>query len=324
MKYFSKIFAPLLVVIILAACKGKEAQRPEAAEECAGARTAVYYWRTTFDIDSAEAAFIERHKIGRIYLRMFDVATERDFLSGASEIVPIATTQFASPPAADIEIVPVVYITIDALREMNGREAEYGALIAKRLLAMASYNKCGTTREIQLDCDWTASTRESYHNLCRRVRDKLAPKGIELSVTIRLHQLCEAPPPAHRGGLMLYNTGAIKNPDTRNSILHIDDVRPYIRNMRNPIPLDYIYPLFGWGVKFKDNKFVSIVPDDSVALAEKEYIRYERAAAADILEVKKFVEEHLGPPASGNILYHLDYSQLKNYTNDEISKILSH
>ena len=52
--------------------------------------------------------------------------------------------------------------------------------------------------------------------------------------------------------------------------------------------------------------------------------RKERPTYAEIVAVKKYVESHLGKPASGNILYHLDYSQLNNYTDDEINQILAY
>ena len=83
----------------------------------------------------------------------FDVATEQDFLNGTTEIVPIATTKFVSEMPAGVDIVPVTYITIEALRAMNGKEDEFAPLIVERLLATASYNYCGDIREIQLDCD---------------------------------------------------------------------------------------------------------------------------------------------------------------------------
>ena len=75
------------------------------------------------------------------------------------------------------------------------------------------------------------------------------------------------------------------------------------------------------GVKFENNKFVSIVSYECKEISEKENIRYERPTSEDILEVKALVEENLGKPATGNILYHLDYSQLKHYADNEISQI---
>ena len=316
----------MLLVSILSFCSCGHQAAPglkESVEE-QERMNSIYYWRTVFDLDSAETAFLQKHDVKRIYLRMFDVVPERDFLNGTTDVVPNATTRFVSSVPDGVEIVPVTYITIEALRAMAGRETEIAPLIVERMLAMCSYNGCGEINELQLDCDWTSTTKESYEKLCRVVRDLLHAKGIALSITVRLHQLRETPPPADSGVLMLYNTGALKRPDTGNSILSYDDVEAYVRPIEYPMPLDYAYPVFGWGVKFAGNKFVSIVPYDSCLISGNEHVRYERPDAYTILNVKELVEENIGKPARGNILYHLDYSQFKNYTDDEISKIFSY
>ena len=323
MRYLLKTLLLAVTIIALTNCTDIENSRGESRSNY----NSIYYWKTTFKVDSTDIAFLQKHDINRIYLRMFDVATEQNYATGKPDIAPIATTKFVSAVPKNIDIVPVTYITTDALRAMAGKEAEYATLIVERLLAMASYNECGNISEVQLDCDWTKATKESYNKLCKIVKDTLNSKDIALSITVRLHQLQETAPCADRGVLMLYNTGALKNPDTRNSILDIDDVKPYIKSKKYPLPLSYAFPVFGWGVKFKNNKFVSIIPTNSsdscaVSRSGNEHIRYERPAAAEILAVKKLVEKNLGKPANGNILFHLDNSQLKNYTNDEISQIL--
>jgi len=289
-----------------------------------GKHNSIYYWKTTFELDSCEMTFLNKHNISRLYLRMFDVATQQNFYSGNVDIVPIATTKFVSEIPKGLEVVPVTYITIEALRAMNGNEDEFASLIVERLLAMTSYNNCGEIREIQLDCDWTSSTRNSYHRLCELVKSKLNSQNILLSLTIRLHQMQETPPPSDRAVLMLYNTGALKDPNTDNSILCIEDVKPYLHKTSYKVPLDYAYPVYGWGVKFYNNKFVSIVSSDDSLVTNNEHIRYERPTFTEILEVKELVEKCFGKPVSGNILYHLDASQLKNYSNDEIDKILTY
>lgn len=283
----------------------------------------IYHWKTTFDIDSAEVAFLEKHKINRIYVRMFDVALRRDVFGDMYEVEPIATTKFLSPIPQNIEVVPVAYITLDALKQIGDRTDEFANLIVARLLAMCNYNKCGEIKELQLDCDWTMSTRSQYCTLCKSVKDLLHKKGIELSVTIRLHQLQEAPPPVDRGVLMLYNTGALKNFNTKNSILDIDDVKPYLKQNKYKLPLAYAYPFFGWGVKFKNEKFLSIVSEKDTLSDQNESIRFERPKSEEIYKVKKLVESHLGKPKDGTILYHLDISQLNNYGDDEVDKILA-
>lgn len=324
MKFLIKNFAVLIAVVgLLGGCSGKQAKTDAIVEEVAK-QNSIYYWRTTFDVDSAELKFLNKHNINRIYLRMFDVAAELDFINRCNEVVPIATTKFVSSVPQGVEIVPVTYITIDALRAMGGREEKYASLIVERLQAISSYNKCGKISEMQLDCDWTATTKNSYSALCQAVKDTLNSRGMKLSVTIRLHQLKETPPPADKGVLMLYNTGALKKYDTKNSILDIKDVKPYMKKMKYPLPLDYAYPTYGWGIKFENRKFVSIVLEQDTAMSEGEHIRKERVSVDEILAVKQLVESNLGKPSGGNILYHLDDNQLKNYSDNEISKIFAY
>ena len=319
MKQILKAIIVIVVAIFHISCNSNK-QIDQTAEK----HTSIYHWKSTFELDSAELAFLQTHNIDRIYLKLFDVATEHNFLDGTADIVPIATTKFVSAIPKGAEIVPVVYITIDALRAMEGREAEFANLIVERSVAMCNYNKLGKIRELQLDCDWTSSSKDVYCNLCKLVKESLQAKEIALSITVRLHQLKETPPTADSGVLMLYNTGALTNHNTRNSILDMKDAKPYIKTLKYPIPLNYAYPAFGWGVKFDGHEFVSIVAEDAKPTSENEHIRVERPTATEILEVKTLVEQHLGKPANGNIIYHLDDSQLKNYTDNEISQILAY
>lgn len=294
-------------------------------EKMSAHQSSIYHWKTLFSPDSAEMAFIEKHSIGRIYLRMFDVALETNQWTRKQEIVPIATTRFESSIPKGVEIVPVTYITLEALRAMSGQEREYAELITDRLLAMCSHNECGNIREVQFDCDWTATTKGIYSSLCQHTKNLLSDKGIDLSITVRLHQLGENPPPADKGVLMLYNTGALKEFRTKNSILDLNDVKPYLmKKATYPIPLDYSYPIFGWGVKFHGENFISIVSERDSVKSEKEVIRYERPSYPQIESVKRLVEKNLGKPAHGNILYHLESEHIKHYSDEEIAQILAH
>ena len=305
-------------------CKNTSEQKEFMETERTIVHNSIYHWRTTFALDSAERTFIEHHNIDRIYLRMFDVALEQNYETALPEIVPIATTLFADTVPANCEVVPVVYITLKALKAMWGKEAEYANLIIERIKAMCSYNNCGAIKELQLDCDWTQTTKVNYTKLCGIMKDSLRKENIALSITVRLHQLQEDPPPATRAVLMLYNTGALKDFETHNSILDIEDVKPYVKTMVYPIPLSYAYPFFSWGVKFKDQEFVAIVSAQDSVNSKDEYIRVERASHTEIAAVKELIESNLGKPQGGNILYHLDHTQLKNYTNYEINQILAY
>lgn len=341
--FINNLFIALFIVCMVSSCGGgrnsgeENKESPKAA--CIPALSqcnSVYHWKTVFDLTEEECNFLHTHNVARIYLRMFDIEAEQNLVSGELDVNPIATKKFISEIPKDVEIVPVTYITLDALKAMRGSERKYASMIVKRLMAISSYNNCGKIKEIQLDCDWTKLTEKSYFTLCNCVKELLHKDSIALSTTIRLHQIKanSAVPPVDRGVLMLYNTGNIKSIETKNSILDIDNVKPYLNNKNYGLPLSYAYPAFGWGVMFKGEKFVSIVSDPSKsadmatsvakAVTDSTSVREERASVQEILAVKKLVESILGKPEGGNIIYHLDYEQLKNYSNNEISEIYSY
>ena len=70
---------------------------------------AVYYWKTACKLSEQEKDFLQKEKIGRICLRMFDV-TPSEY--GA---VTNASVSFGTTVPSYIEIVPTVFITVDAL-----------------------------------------------------------------------------------------------------------------------------------------------------------------------------------------------------------------
>lgn len=265
-----------------------------------------------------------KNDIGRLYIRFFDIAAEYNATNQLMEAVPIATTVFDGAVPYGVEVIPVTFITVEALRQMDGEEYRYASYIIERMLAMASYNELGEIKEIQFDCDWTDSTRHIFFALCECARLQLHEMDMTLSVTVRLHQLRQQAPAADRGVLMLYNTGAVRNPNTHNSILDINDVEPYLKRCKYRLPLDYAYPTFGWSVLFKDGIFQRLISDnDSHTPTDSETLRVERASAEEVAEVKRRVERAFGKPYQSNIIYHLDINQLNNYTDDEIAEIFA-
>jgi len=56
----------LLLLLTMACGRRKEGERVRA----------VYYWNTAFRIDSLKRDFLDRHQIGKIYVRYFDVVPD--------------------------------------------------------------------------------------------------------------------------------------------------------------------------------------------------------------------------------------------------------
>lgn len=278
---------------------------------------AIYYWRTTFKLSEQEKEFLQKEKIGRIYLRMFDVT------AGGSAAVPNATIRFGTSVPKDVEIVPTVFITVEALRQ-TADEDKLDVLaekIVKRITAMCSWNEITCWNEIQLDCDWTESTRDAFYILCEEVKKKA--EGKLLSSTIRLHQLTQEAPPVDYGVLMVYNTDRFDDYLTENSILNNYTVEAYLnKKMEFNLPLDVALPIFQWDIVFRDKKFVRIAHGYE-DLDSTETIRHEQVPAEELKETQRLLTKflHLKASEHSTILYHLDSTNINNYRHEEIETI---
>lgn len=277
----------------------------------------IYYWKTTFRLTEEEKAFLSREKIGRIYLRMFDVT------EGRPMAVPNATISFEMSVPKDVEIVPTVFITVDALRQ-TAEANQIGVLaekIVKRITAMCSWNDITQWNEIQLDCDWTESTRDAFYMLCKEVKQRCGDKL--LSSTIRLHQLTQKAPPVDYGVLMMYNTDRFDDFETDNSILNNSTVEAYLnKKIDFKLPLDVALPIYQWDLVFRDEKFIRIAkqyeyPDSG------ESIRHEQVPIKELILTQRLLNKYLNikPGQHSTILYYLDSININNYRHEHIKII---
>lgn len=221
---------------------------------------AFYYWKTSWAGNPAFDAAIREGRINKIYMRFFDVRWSPD----AGEPRPVSPLRFASPPPAGVEIVPVVYLVNEVFQHVRYDQVE---ALANHVLAkvdeMAASQKIRAT-QIQLDCDWSDSTRRSYFHFADLLHRRLKARSIFLSSTIRLHQIKyferTGIPPVDRGMLMFYNFGRIAAERPRSSIFNEQDARlysSYIAEYR--LPLDLSLPLFSWVVHSRKGKVVSLL-----------------------------------------------------------------
>ena len=126
----------VLVALLLAGCSDGSSEPVRA----------IYHWKTTYNPTDYELQWLRDHRVQRLYLRLFDVDVyDNDDYGNAA---PIATTRFLQPLPDNMEIVPVIYITNEAMDRMWGyRVAE---LIAERVAKMADCNGF-ELKELQVD-----------------------------------------------------------------------------------------------------------------------------------------------------------------------------
>ena len=309
----------------------------------------IYFWKTVFSLNDYEKEFLKKHEISKLYLRLFDVALQpRSEASDTLSLIPIATTQFASPVPDTLEVIPTVYITYESLLYLNGKDhnhiESYANRIINRAESMISFHELPNVKEVQFDCDWTSSTFWTYHSFCSIAKKRLNAKGMKLSITLRLHQMDDDYSiPADRGVLMLYNTGSFKNPDEINSILTYDNAEPYIFQHDMEYPVDYAYPTYSWSLLFRDNEFRCIVRNidlsdtgvfektdynrymvrkdvtiGDISLKKGDIIRHEVSEFKEIERVKSYLTRKHDLKGSRQIIYHLDSTNLTKYSDDEI------
>ena len=271
----------------------------------------MYYWSTTFDIDKQKTEFLKTHRIKKLYIRYFDVVTD---INGMP--IPNATIKFNSKIPNGIDVVPVVFIVNDCMRNHTEGLANK---IFKRICQMSETNDIKGIREIQIDCDWTNSTRNEFFSFMSRLQTLSHKKGIKLSATIRLHQLSEIPPPTDKGVLMMYNTGDFTKLSCHKPILDMNDVEPYLKGIsKYKLPLATAYPIFGWRILFRHDKYVGIMhADDDLPVLTGDSITVREPEMKDILSAVTAVDAYRKEANDEIILFDLNNKNINRYkTND--------
>lgn len=255
-----------------------------------------------------------------------------------------------------VEIIPTVFITNRTLVNIKEEDlADLAQKIGQKLIGqLADFPNC-ILKEIQFDCDWSKSTRQKYFSLLNLLKRELMTVDIQLSVTIRLHQIKYATetgiPPVERGMLMYYNMGKVQEQTTENSILDNQIGQQYLANLKKyPLPLDLALPLFKWGVLFRDNKMIKLLNQqkeaeladskrfrkvdenhwevikstylDGVYLYENDEIRLEQVKMKELRAAADLLHAQLKRIDRSIVFYHLDSMVLKDYEVTDLNQIL--
>ncbi|GAB4094179.1 hypothetical protein [Flaviaesturariibacter terrae] len=298
-----------------------------------------YYWKTVFDPTPKEKAVLDSLQINSLYVRLFDVAV--DEVNGA--VQPQGKVAWKQRPS--IRVTPVVFITQEALRNSDSTAIDsLAARIAR--LSGALTQGIPLNPEWQIDCDWSAGTKERYFRLLRQLRQQPFAAGKQLSVTVRLHQLKYAAqtgiPPADRGLLMAYNMGTLHDPLARNSILDKEELDKYVRSAGHyPLPLDVALPVFDWYVWFSGNRYQGLIHDlpgsalqgpgriaisadtviEGYRFRKGDWLRHETCTAEALAAAAGTIARHLPSADVRVLLFDLDEQNLAGYQLHELETV---
>jgi hypothetical protein len=273
---------------------------------------------------------------------------EAGFPKPIADVQNITSTKFETLS----KFVPVVFITNKSFVQIADNQLDtFAVLILNKIKSMVGRY---TITEIQIDCDWTERTRDTYFLFLKKLKTRLPPHQI-LSVTLRLHQVKDRDktgiPPVDRAMLMCYNMSNLDDPATENSIINPDLLRGYLKNIgQYPLPLDIALPLFSWGVVLRDGAAIKIINNLNHSeidsnfnkktnnryvlmrnsyfkghyLYENDEIRLEDTPLSYLTETADFISQNIKKQPLTLAFYHLDSTVLKRYTYENLEDIINH
>ncbi|MFF5383816.1 hypothetical protein [Pedobacter suwonensis] len=337
-----KISILVISVFLFFGCKQKPVVHPT-----------FYYWRTDYQNKKAETDYLDRFKSKSLYLRIMDV----DFNPDLQMPVPISPIKFSDPIPKQVNIVPVVFIVNQVFNKIDTMQTAVMAnRIAKFVAEKVKQAGKADYTELQIDCDWTKTTRNRYFKFLEQLSANRLLKGKTISVTLRLHQIknivSSGIPPVNKGILMCYNMGNLRKYGDQNSILDLHEMDQYLKDFLQeyPLQLDVALPLFEWAVVFRDQQYAGIskrigkiqVEDKKLfkqrensilydlltdypaaGLKKGDVIRWEQVSADDLLLSSKFLSRYLSPRERNIVFYHLDIDLLKHFTNEDLQKVIA-
>ena len=217
-----------------------------------------YHWKSKAEFNKSYQKALNITQTSKIYLHYFDIETVNEPSWSNDGVFPTYVLKSTTQDYQKFEIVPVVYITNRVFKTKDLDITDLSNRIKKLInqISETQFNK--EIKQIQIDCDWTESTRSAYFELLKQLQNYF-----EIDVTIRLHQIKYKKktgiPPVKKGTLMLYNVGDLKNKQ-QNSTLESSIVKQYINSETDyPLSLNIGLPLFSQTVITNNDNEIKII-----------------------------------------------------------------
>lgn len=324
---------------------------------------AFYYWKN-YDNYWFDSERLDTLQVRKLYVKYFEVDYDPDLgpVPKAKTELTMSRTEWDYEKQQDIpsnvaklSVIPTVFILNSVFKEHELNTREMAKNILFLVLKKYEENMEGFScpKEIQIDCDWTESTKKVYMRFLRELKQEMKKneslENTQLSATLRLYAY-KFPDrmgvlPVDRAMLMCYNLLTPRESGNRNSILDIQELKKYLEGADDyPVALDVALPTYSNVQVFQNKQFKSLFYKedstflsylkplnppfyliskdtlvDEVYLRKGDHLKVERVSAKQIREAIDVINREVyfkDRPTMA--LFHLDSDELRKYTHEEL------
>ncbi len=338
-------FWGIVCILFLASCNQKN--KVEQVER------AFYYWKSDRSLDGESVKEINELNVRKIYYKLFEIDYSETM--GNYPFAKNIPDTYSFEALDSITIVPTIFIK-NGIFQFND-EKSLDKLADNIVYLIDRYHveqgkPIFEYNEIQVDCDWTKSTKDKYFYLLKKIKE-LSHK--QISCTLRLYPYkypeIMGIPPVDKVSLMCYNLIKPLSEKDKNSILDINELKKYLDKKRSyPKHLDVVLPVFYWTQLFQNNHFEELLEVSSedvkgftkpikplwyevtkdTSLRYDTYfkvgdqIKCEEVSTTTLNEAIALIKKNVVLDKNTTIsLFHLDSKTFNKYNNEEISGFYS-
>lgn len=337
----------LLLCLVLASCR----HHTHTTHVVRG----FYYWKSNrYSLQDSERNYLVTTGVKKLYVKLFEVAPDPLLKN-----IPVAKSSLNinnwDTVARTTERIPVVFVRNDVLLNISKPELDtlagnivflvekYAANLSVWISKELKYPNSQLLKELQIDCDWTARTKDNYFYLLKAIKKRIQA---DISCTLRLYPYKYPDkmgvPPVDKAMLMCYNLISPVGNDTKNSILDNGELKAYLNTRKQyPVHLDIALPVYSWMQYYKNNRLSGIIYHDHQAiqrvlkrinplwfevtsdtviddyyLRPGDRIKYEAITAGQLEESIDIIKSKVDFDDSTTIaFFHLDANQLQQYSH---------
>lgn len=335
LKVLKKIFFLVLLSLLFISCN--ENTKPIVS---------FYYWKTIFKLSETEKEILRENNVRKIYIRYFDI----DLNPNDTNPIPVTPIRFQET-MNNFDVVPVIYIKNKVMLKPNIDIEDLAKKTVGLINEINSKNKI-YSKEIQIDCDWTLTSKDNYLKFID-IFKKFS--GKKLSATIRLHQIKYFKktkiPNVDSGILMYYNVGTVAS-DSLNSVYDRKIAERYLKSLKKyPLHLDFALPIYSWAVHIKNHRVVGLRSKlnisglkkdgnfkqmssvffkvihsnykNGIFYEENDVLKIEAISSEDLIEMAEDLNDNSPQKPNEIIFYDLDEYNLKNYEKNIFEQVIS-